>query len=168
MMKHAVIYSSVSGNTRSVGEAVLEVLPPGSAIFPVQKAPDPDDFDFLALGFWVHRVMPDPRMRRYMQRVRGKRVAWFGTLSAWPHSDSADRVRQSANGLLETENTLLGGFLCQGRLEAKRFAAAMDPVSPRSRHTMTEERRARLLEAARHPNEEDFAAARAAFRRFLG
>ena len=165
-MNCLIVYSSVSGNTKAVAEAILEVMPTGTAIVPVQKAPDPAGYDFLALGFWVHRSRPDPRMCRYMEQVHGKTVAWFGTMAAWPDSDSARQVRANADALL-VGNRLAGGFLCQGRLTDKRFTAIMDPIHSTSRHPMTEERRARLLEAAKHPNEQDFAAARALFQEFL-
>lgn len=160
-MKSIVIYSSVTGNTRSVAEAILASLPPGVPCLPVHKAPPPDEFDFLALGFWVKKAGPDPRQSRYMARIQGKTVAWFGTLAAWPDSPHAMRVRANTAALLD-KNTVLGGFLCQGRLEKRRFAAAMAGRSSPG-HLCTEERKQRLLEAAGHPDENDFSAARAAF-----
>ena len=160
-MKTIVVYSSVTGNTRAVAEAVLAALPPGALIAPAHKAPDPDGFDFLALGFWVRKAMPDPRMLRYMARIKGKNVAWFGTLAAWPDSPHAMQVRGNTAALLEG-NTVLGGFLCQGRLAPRRFAAAMEGKGSPS-HPLTEERKTRLLEAAKHPDEADFIAAEAAF-----
>lgn len=163
-MKSIVIFSSVTGNTRSVAEAIAAALPPDAVLAPVHKAPSPEDFDFLALGFWVKKAGPDPRMLRYMARVSGKSVAWFGTLAAWPDSPHAMLVRTNAEALLE-RNTVLGGFLCQGRLESRRFAAAMGGKgSPK--HPLTEERKTRLLEAAKHPDEKDFAAAADAFRAY--
>lgn len=166
-MQAAVIYSSVTGNTRTVAEAVQSVMPQGTLLFPVHKAPDPELFTFLALGFWVRRAGPDPRMIRYMGRVAGKTVAWFGTLAAWPDSPHADQVRTNAVRLLQG-NTVLGGFLCQGRLEERRFNACMrGGGSHAAGHPMTDARRARLLEARHHPNEEDFTAARVTFSGFL-
>ena len=165
-MRCLVVYSSVTGNTRMVAEAVAGAMPPGTALLPVHKAPSPDAYDFLALGFWVKRGMPDPRMIRYMRMVKGTSVGWFGTLAAWPDSPHARQVGTAAEGLLEG-NRILGGFLCQGRLAPKRFAAAMDPAYANATHRMTEERRARLLEAAKHPDADDCANACELFREFL-
>ena len=174
-MRHVLVYSSVTGNTKAVAEAIHRIMPPGTGIFDVRQAPDPDDFDVLVLGFWAHRGGPDPAMRRYMERVRGKRVALFGTLAAYPDSEHAGRVIAAATACL-SGNSILGSFLCQGGLSAKRFAKRMAqplddpdgrtaPADPR--HPMTPERRARLQEAAKHPNEEDFAKAQAAIAAFL-
>lgn len=165
-MNCLIVYSSVTGNTRLVAEAVHAVFPQGALIAPVHRAPEPDGFDLLVMGFWTHRAGPDPRAARYMQRIRGKAVAYFGTLAAWPDSPHAMKVRERAEELL-AGNRILGGFLCQGKLEERRFAACMAPDYANQKHPMTEERRARLLEARRHPDERDLAQAQAAMRTFI-
>lgn len=137
-----LVYSSVTGNTRMVAEAIRRVLPEDTAFFPVQKAPSADDFDFVAIGFWVHRGGPDPIASRYMETVRNRDVAFFGTLAAYPDSEHASQVIASAENLL-VGNRILGSFLCQGKLAKKPH------------HPMTEERRIRLLEAERHPDKHD-------------
>lgn len=157
-----VVYSSVTGNTRMVAEAVRDALPEGTVLCPVKGAPPPDGFDFIVLGFWVHRAGPDPLMTRYMESVRGKDVGFFGTLAAYPDSDHARKVIARANELL-AGNRVHGSFLCQGKLAQKRFEKRMADNSMTSGHPMTPERRARLLEAAKHPDARDLAAAKAAF-----
>ena len=203
-----LVYSSVTGNTRRLAEAVYQAMPEGTAMFPVKGAPgrlrrvglagsfytdelaglsnaggvaalgnaagidgpggleEPDapselaGFDFIALGFWVYRAAPDPLMLRYMSNIRGKTVALFGTLAAWPDSPHAAKVLENAARALEGNNIILS-FLCQGALSPRRMALKLQ--RPGSRHPMTPERLARLEEAARHPNEQDFTRARAAF-----
>ena len=79
-MNACIVYSSCTGNTRKVAEALADTS--GLPCFPVRNAPEPDDFDMLALGFWVRKGLPDARALRYMERVRGKHVFFFGTLGA--------------------------------------------------------------------------------------
>ena len=164
-MRCLLVYSSVTGNTRAVAEAIREAMPEGAVMRSVQKAPSPDEFACIILGFWVHRAGPDPLMARYMQRVRGKKTAFFGTLAAYPDSEHAQKVIARAEELLEG-NVIAGSFLCQGGLSEKRLAERLAGDGD-ARHPMTEERRARLLEAARHPDKRDFAQARDAFRAWL-
>ena len=71
-MNACIVYSSCTGNTRKVAEALADTS--GLPCFPVRIAPEPDDFDILALGFWVRKGLPDARALRYMERVRGKHV----------------------------------------------------------------------------------------------
>jgi len=153
-MNICIVYSSCTGNTRKVAEALAETS--GAACYPVRHAPGPDDFDVLALGFWVRKGQPDARAQRYMATVRGKRVFFFGTLGAWPHSDHARRCMIAARQLLQTGgNTVLDGFLCQGRVNPQVVAASQRKGS----HAMTAERLHRLQEAAQHPDAQDLLAA---------
>lgn len=65
-------------------------------------------------------------------------------------------LRGRRAGLLEEGgNTVLDGFLCQGRVDPK----ILEISRQKGRHPMTPERRARLEEAARHPDTADLAEA---------
>ena len=165
MSQCLLVYSSVTGNTRMVAEAVGAALPGSVAVFPVRDAPPAEGYDYVILGFWVHKAGPDPRMARYMETVRGKNVAFFGTLAAYPYSPHAQKVIAKTEELL-AGNRVLGSFLCQGKLAPERLERRMRGEGG-SGHPMTEERRARLLEAAKHPDVADLWNAGEAFRRFF-
>lgn len=161
-MRISVIYSSLSGNTRQVAEAVHGLLPEGSPLRPVQEAPDPEEYDLLLLGFWVHRAKPDPLMWQYMEKIQNKTVAAFGTLVARPDSDHARKVVENLETRL-SGNKILGSFLCQGRLAPKRFEARLSGAAANAHHPLTEERKAALIAANSHPDEEDLKAVRLFF-----
>ena len=161
-MNACIVYSSCTGNTRKVAEALADTS--GLPCFPVRNAPEPDDFDMLALGFWVRKGLPDARALRYMERVRGKDVFFFGTLGAWPHSDHARRCMAATHKILQAGgNTVVDGFLCQGRVNPQVVAASQR----KGGHPLSPERLARLREAARHPDATDLAAARLHWQRSL-
>ena len=161
-MKACIVYSSCTGNTRKVAEALADTS--GIPCFAVRHAPNPDDFDLLALGFWVRKGLPDARAQRYMARVRDKHVFFFGTLGAWPHSEHARRCLVATHELLQAGgNTVVDGFLCQGRVNPQVIAASQR----KGGHPMSAERRARLLEAERHPDAADLTAARLHWQRSL-
>lgn len=160
-MNALVVYSSRTGNTRTVAEAVHAALPAGTSLFSVQDAPEPDGYDLLALGFWVNRGGPDAAMLRYMARVQTARVALFGTMGAYPDSPHARKVRENAAAALAPGNRVLGTFLCHGRMDPERLAALERNPSLTRHHPMTEERRLRIAAAATHPDAEDCARAQA-------
>ncbi len=147
-MNSAIIYSSITGNTRKLAEAVASSS--GVPIFPVRLAPDLTGFDFLGLGFWVRKGMPDSRMLRFMEGVRGKKVFFFATMGTWPDSPHARSCLAATRALLEEKsNVVTGHFHCQGRVNPRVAGRKGD------HHPMTEARRARLEEAAKHPDEQD-------------
>lgn len=159
-MKSLIVYSSRTGNTRAVAEAIAHVIPEPCEIVPVENAPDVSDVDFLAIGYWVDKGMPDAKAKTFMEGVKGKKVGLFGTLGAYPDSDHANDCRVKAAELMEG-NEILGQFLCQGKIDPKVLEMMAKMAS--DQHPMTEERKARIEEAKKHPNEEDFSNARSVF-----
>ena len=153
-MKALVVYSSRTGNTRKIAEAIAAVLP-GCEIYPVESAPAPEGYDLVAVGYWVDKGMRDAK------------VALFGTLGAWPDSDHARDCIAQGEALVnapERRNKVLGTYLCQGKVDPKIVAMMQKMAS--DVHPMTPERKARLEEAAKHPDEADCLRAQEAFKGF--
>lgn len=161
-MRCLVVYSSRTGNTKKVAKAIFSILPATSVLSPVEQAPDPDPFDFICLGFWVDRGKPDAAMAEYMKRVQQKQVGLFGTLGAWPHSQHAHDCMEHAKALM-AGNEVLGTFICQGKIDPKLLAAMETMREAKQAHLMTEDRKARIEEAKKHPNANDCAQAKACF-----
>lgn len=156
-MKSLVVYSSRTGNTQKVARTIYDALPEPKDIFSAKEAPDPSGYDFLALGFWVDKGMVNAGSARYMETVKDKKIGLFGTLGAYPDSDQARQCLKNARALVK-DNEILGEFLCQGKVDPALIKMMDDP-----HHSMTPERRARLEEAAKHPDEKDLANAKALF-----
>lgn len=163
-MRSLVTYSSRTGNTRKVAEAIFEILPDPKEIHPVAEAPPPDDFDFIAVGFWVNRGTADVEAQSYMARIKNRRVGVFGTLAAYPDSDHAKMCLERVAALLDG-NEFMGGFLCQGRVDPSALEQ-VEHLAPET-HPMTAERRNRLEEAKKHPNPKDLLNAQLAFKAMI-
>ena len=159
----AVVYSSRTGNTKKVAEAVVQALPEGTALYPVEEAPAPDGFDFLALGFWADKGGVDGAMQKYMAQVAGRdmMVGLFGTMGASPESEHGRAIMADARNRV-AGNTVLCDFLCMGKIDPKvlKMMEAMRAKGSDNIHPMTPERAASIAEAEKHPNEADMVAAR--------
>ncbi|PID78330.1 MAG: flavodoxin [Deltaproteobacteria bacterium] len=159
-MKSLIVYSSKTGNTKAVAHAIHEVIPQPCDIFPVKECPDTSDYDFIIIGYWVDKGQPDKKALDLMKTIKGKKTALFGTLGAYPDSEHGKDCMSKAEKYMEG-NEFLGQFICQGKIDPeilKVMAKMRD-----NNHPMTEERKARIEEAKKHPNEEDFKNAREAF-----
>lgn len=161
-MRVAVIYSSRTGNTHMVAEAIHRVMPQGADLFPVAEAPAPTGYDFLALGFWVDKGQPDSAMQAYMAQLHGQTVGLFGTLGAWPDSEHARESMEVARALVAA-NTVVGSFVCQGKVDPKILAMMAKMREAQQAHPMTAEREARIEESKKHPTADDCAKAQQAF-----
>lgn len=165
-MKSLVVYSSLTGNTKKVGEAILEVLPEGTEICPVENAPAPDGYDFISVGFWVDRGTADKKAGDYLAAIKNKRVALFATLGTKPDSGHAAECLERAALLLDKSNTLAGTFICQGKIDPK-LTETMKKLPKGHHHGWTPEREAVHEEASLHPDKKDLTDARAAFKDIL-
>lgn len=171
-MKTLVVYSSLTGNTKKVAEAIAEALP-DCTILPVQEAPasldaSAEGYDLVAVGYWVDKGMPDARCKAWLEELKNARIAFFGTLGAYPDSDHARECKEKAAALAcgpERGNSVLGSWLCMGRIDPKILEVMAKMAN--NVHPMTPERKARIEEAAKHPNDDDFRAAKEYIRTVL-
>ncbi|MFK5952748.1 MAG: flavodoxin family protein [Desulfobacterium sp.] len=165
-MKTMVVYSSKTGNTKMVAQAIHEILPHPSEIYPVETAPSPDGYDFIVLGFWVDRGTADGKSRDYFKKIKGEKIAVFGTLGAYPDSKHAQKCLEKVRTLTEG-NECLGEFICQGKVDPALIEMMATKMKDDPHHAMTPERQARLVEAAKHPDKADLESAQAVFREIL-
>ncbi|MDF2930224.1 MAG: hypothetical protein K0Q75_2462, partial [Anaerospora sp.] len=113
------VYSSLTGNTRQVAEAVHEVFGLAADLFPVEQAPTGEGYDLVAVGFWVDRGTADKKAQEYLAGLRNKQVALFATLGAYPDSEHAAQSMNNAAALLDESNQLTGTFICQGKVDPR-------------------------------------------------
>lgn len=158
MTKWAVIYSSVTGNTRQIAEAIAEQA--GEAdVFRVQDAPlDVSGYDVVALGYWLRLGQPDPLMLKYLPSVQNVRVCFFQTHGTSPTSEHAITSFARAGYFLGDGCEILGTFGCRGKINPamQKKRAQAGPDDPHGGAKSVE--RWRL--ASTHPDEQDLADAK--------
>ncbi len=157
-MKSVVVYSSQSGNTKKVADAVFEALPPEKEIFPVEEAPDPEGYDFVAVGFWLKGGDPDPKAAEFLKKLKKGKVFLFATHGAAADSDHARKAMDTAKSFVQAE--VVGTFQCQGEVNA----ALLEKVKARPNPPVWI---ADADDAVGHPDEKDMAAAKEAVRKAL-
>ena len=128
-MKALVVYSSQSGNTKKLAQAVYESLPGSIEIHAVAEAPDPAGYDFIALGFWLQGGKPDIKSAEYLAKIGKKSLFLFATHGAAPGSDHALRAMEHAKSLA-AEAHILGTYSCQGEVNPKVLEKARSKPEP--------------------------------------
>ncbi len=155
-MKSAVVYSSLTGNTKMIGEAIFEALPGEKEIFAVENAPaDTSAYDVVFVGYWVDKGTADSKAKAYLESLKNQKVALFATLGAYPDSDHARESLEKGGALLPEGNEVVGGFICQGKVDPKLVEAMAKMFPIDHPHGMNPERIKRLEDASKHPNEDD-------------
>ena len=118
-MKSIVIYSSKSGNTKKLAEAVFDSLTGDKELKPVADAPaDLSLYDFIAVGFWLMAGKPDPDSAKFLEQTTNQKLFLFATHGAAKDSDHA---RNAMNAAIELapDCSIIGTFNCQGEVNPK-------------------------------------------------
>ena len=157
-MKTLIVYSSKTGNTRKVAEAIHAELP-DAELADVKDSPDPSSYDFIFMGSWIDKGTADAGAQKFMEKLDGKRVAIFATLGAYPDSDHAKTSLDNIAALLPS-CTVVDRWICQGAIDPK-LIERMNKLPPEHAHAPDEARVKRWEDAKLHPNDRDFEKIRA-------
>jgi len=128
-MKSLVVYSSQTGNTRKLADAVFEALTGEKEIYPVSEAPDPSGYEFIALGFWLIHGKPDPESLEYLPKIKGKPLFLFATHGAAARSEHAMNGMNYAKDLASGAR-IVGSYSCQGEVDPKIMEKAREKPEP--------------------------------------
>lgn len=162
-MKILLTYSSLTGNTRSVAEAIAAALEHDVTLAPMAEAPDYHGFDLVIAGFWIDKGKPNAEARRYLKTVQGARTAFFFTLGADVDSEHAKKCIANSKQCLEG-NEIPGHFHCLGKIDPK-LIKKLKMLPSWFPHGPNPERIARWERAATHPDANDLAQAAEYFRK---
>ncbi len=147
-MKNLVVYSSKTGNTKKLAEAIYNYIPGEKEIYEIDKSPDPNDYTFVALGFHIEGGMPDPKSQEYMKKFNEDHELFlFFTHAADPESKEVKDAILEAKKLVKKAR-LVGLFNCLGEVPEKvvEEARKKEPVPEWVKNVDS---------AKGHPNEED-------------
>lgn len=162
MKKYIVLYSSRTGNTKKIAEAVCSALPAGTPCRPVSEAPaDLNGYDCLFIGFWVDRGTADQQTQQLLRQLKHPHIALFATLGADPRSQHAADSLCNAAALLPGENPPVHSFICQGQVDPQLIEQMKKMFPPGHPHAVDAKREALHAAAKKHPDEADVAAAKA-------
>ncbi len=165
-MKILVAYSSKTGNTKKVAEAIHEEFKDCSDIKPIDEVKEVSGYDYVFIGFWADKGTANEDAAKFMSTIEGQKCGIFATLGAYPYSVHAHDVLVNAAKLLSEKNTVLGTFICQGPVDPE-ILEKFKSLPKDNPHYPNEAAQLRHKVALEHPNEKDLNEAREIFRNIV-
>lgn len=156
-MKILITYSSKTGNTKKVAEAIKSQIPQADifSVSEIQNMEKIEKYDLIFIGGWIDKGTFDAGAFKTAELIRNKKTAYFFTLGAYPDSDHARDCVKNIDTLLEkNSNEIMGRFFCQGAIDPQliKYLSSLPQghiMSPNA------ERIKRWKDAASHPNTDD-------------
>ena len=148
-MSYAIVFSSKTGNTRQLADALHASLPQEACCYFGGPASAALEADTLYVGFWTDKGHADETLTAFLQQLHGKQVFLFGTAGFGGDPAYFERILDAVQQALAPDNTVFGRYMCQGKM----------PMSVRQRYEQMNQ--TQLLEnfdrALSHPDADDLA-----------
>lgn len=113
-MKTAIVYSSKSGNTRSVAEIIKNKI--GKTEYFGAPSNDALISELIFVGFWTDKGKCSKETEEFLHNLHGKTVALFGTAGFGGDKLYFNRILSGVKAEIPSDNEILEGFMCQGRM----------------------------------------------------
>ena len=123
-MSYAIVYSSVTGNTALLAQAIRETLPWETCCY--FGAPDPQALsaERIYVGFWTDRGTCDAATAQFLRQLTRQEVFLFGTAGFGGDSAYFQRILERAEENLGPEVRVVGTYLLVDALGLDAVALA--------------------------------------------
>ena len=152
-MTYAIVYSSKTGNTKLLAQAIAEALPQENCLYFGPPSAEALHADMLYVGFWTDKGTCDDDTRSFLASISQQQVFLFGTAGFGGAPAYFDKILDSVQACVPASAHISGRYMCQGKM----------PQAVRLRYESMEEnpRRTAMLEnfdrALTHPDQADLA-----------
>ena len=114
-MKIAIVYKSVTGNTKLIAEAIKDELKEEEIVC-IGEPAEYIDADFIFLGSWTDKGMCCKEIADFCQRLSNKQIAYFGTAGFGGSEEYYESLYTRVKEIIPSNNTVVDYFFCQGKM----------------------------------------------------
>lgn len=114
-MKYAVIYSSPTGNTQMLAQAIQDTVQGECCYFGKPDTLLPT-VDVLFVGFWTDKGTCDESIQNFLQSLEHQNIFLFGTAGYGGSQDYFEGILSRVKTHINDTNHIVGSFMCQGKM----------------------------------------------------
>ena len=150
-MKYAIVFSSQTGNTRQLAEAVRTSLPQADCLYFGPPCEQALEAGMLYVGFWTDKGTCDAQTAAFLRTVGARRLFLFGTAGFGGSQVYYERILANVRKELPGEALLCGTYMFQGKMppSVRRRYEALENMPNRQAFLDNFDR------AATHPDAQD-------------
>lgn len=120
-MTTAIIYKSITGNTKQIAEAIAETVTDTISRTEVTYIGEPQsgiEAELYIVGSWTDKGMCAQEISEFLGTLRNKKIAYFGTAGFGGSKEYYESLSRRVQGIIDAGNEFIGAFFCQGRMPA--------------------------------------------------
>ena len=115
-MNIAIIYSSITGNTRIIAETIKESLQKENIVYFGNPTEDLPEADIYIIGSWTDKGNPTDEIINVLKKIKSKKIAYFGTAGFGGSEEYFKKLFERVKINIDSSNKILGYFYCQGKM----------------------------------------------------
>ncbi len=149
-MKNAIVFETVSGNTKLLAETIEKTVGNVSYI----GAPDDSalDADVIYVGSWTTAFSCTPKIKEFLEKLNNKKVFVFATAGYGSTEEFFKPIIDSIKANVNSSNEIVGEFICQGKVSESKQEAIKKMDETKFNNMKPE-----LDKSLSHPDEADIA-----------
>ena len=115
-MTYAIVYSSRTGNTERLAQAIRQALPPEECLYFGPPDPQARAAERIYVGFWTDKGNADESTLDFLKQLHGKNIFLFGTAGFGGSEEYFNKILKKVERSLDRSNTVFGRYMCQGKM----------------------------------------------------
>lgn len=152
-MKVAIIYDSVTGNTKVIAEAIKKALVQEEVVY--CGMPQAVEADLYFVGTWTDKGNASEKIVAFAKTLQDKKIALFGTCGFGQSKEYTDTLASRFQQAFGTSNQFMGSFYCSGKMPPQVRDRYVHLLQEHPEDTKLEISIKNFDEVASHPNEKD-------------
>ena len=114
--KYSILYSSLTGNTKVLADAIHEALPQDECeYFGVSDTVIPSS-ELLYIGFWTDKGNADTKTLQLLSQLKNKQIFLFGTAGFGGSDIYFRKILSQVKQFVDASNVIVGEYMCQGKM----------------------------------------------------
>ena len=150
-MPYSIVYSSKTGNTQALAEAIRAALPPEDCRYFGPPAPEALSAPVIFAGFWTDKGTCDGDTAAFLSTLTDQKLFLFGTAGFGGAPAYFETLLTAARQKVPATVPVIGTYMCQGKMPPavrRRYEAMEDTPQ---RQTMLDN----FDRALSHPDQAD-------------
>lgn len=114
--RYAIIFSSMTGNTRKLADTIRGALPEELCDYFGDAKTGDSDAEMIYVGFWTDKGTADQACLELLGRLKNKKIFLFGTAGFGGSEAYYQKILANVCTAIDASNTVVGEYMCQGRM----------------------------------------------------
>ena len=154
-MNLAIIYSSKTGNTKMIAEAIKEKLQDKNIIYYGNATEELPKADIYIIGSWTDKGNATNEIIEIIKKIKNKKIAYFGTAGYGGSEEYYKKLFERVKTNIDSSNEILGYFYCQGKMPMQVRARYEQMLTQNPENIDLKASIENFDKALTHPNNDD-------------